>query len=165
MTKRQITPTAERFASKITIDNDTGCWLWNGFIDKNGYGRIVDGSPSNGWKNVRAHRYSYSLFNGAIPSGGIVCHACDNPSCVNPAHLWIGTHKQNTDDMLSKKRWKKPRLHFKLSENDVEKIRSDTRTHMSIANDYGIAQSTVTRIKNGLRRNEKTYKWHSYCKE
>ena len=97
MTRKNIT---ERFWSKVR-KTDT-CWIWTaGLQGSNGYGyfRI---SEQDG--NVVAHRYSYELSNGLIPSGMLVCHTCDNPQCVNPNHLWLGSHKDNSCDAVNKKR-------------------------------------------------------------
>lgn len=93
-----------------------GCWIWNSKKNKAGYGLIkIDGSYK------RAHRVSYELFIGEIPDGLLVCHKCDVRECINPDHLFIGTHKENTQDMISKgrgywpgpinhPRWKKSKL-------------------------------------------------------
>lgn len=76
---------------------NSGCWLWTGAIagEKMRYGR---------YRNIPAHRYSYELHVGPIERGKIICHKCDNPYCVNPDHLWQGTHKENTEDMVRKGR-------------------------------------------------------------
>lgn len=76
-----------------------GCWLWKGFVHKNGYGEM-----SYHGDGKRVHRLSYFLFKGPIPEGMDVCHACDVRHCVNPDHLWIGTRKQNMEDCSSKRR-------------------------------------------------------------
>ena len=92
----------ERLLDKIIINEVTDCWEFQGGKNNIGYGMIRDE------KRMRtAHRVSYEEHNNIkIPAGMCVCHTCDNPVCVNPAHLWLGTHKQNTKDMLSKGRAK-----------------------------------------------------------
>jgi hypothetical protein len=83
------------------LDFDS-CWIWHGSKAGIGYGTIKY-PPC---KQCYAHRFSYQLFNGPIPNGLDVCHSCDNPLCVNPAHLWAGTAKDNTHDSIKKGRFK-----------------------------------------------------------
>lgn len=96
---RQI-PLTERIMSRIEHDTVGGCWLWTGaMVNATGYGTIGFAGRSHG-----AHRASYMAFVGEIPPGLLVCHKCDTPACVNPAHLFLGTVTDNARDMVAKGR-------------------------------------------------------------
>lgn len=81
---------------------DNNCWIWNGSSDRDGYGMIQDCG-----KTKMAHRIGWEIYNGPIPKGLLVCHHCDIPSCVNPNHLFLETNKDNSNDMVKKRRSRK----------------------------------------------------------
>lgn len=91
-----------RFLEKVKKTDS--CWEWTGSKYRGGYGHFRRFLEDK-WKMYKAHRYSYEYFKGSA-KGFLVCHYCDNPSCVNPDHLWLGTHKQNHKDMQNKGRMK-----------------------------------------------------------
>ena len=92
----------------VVPEEATACWLWQGVRLKNGYGKMSVGYPKDGnVKSCFVHRLAYEFFVGPIPAGLCVCHRCDVRHCVNPAHLFVGTQKQNMEDMVSKNRQRK----------------------------------------------------------
>lgn len=92
----------EKLEYRSIPEPNTGCILWTGCSDKDGYGII--GIKKN---YFRAHRVSYSLSYGEIPNGLFVCHKCDTPSCINPNHLYLGTNSDNQKDVVKRKRSKR----------------------------------------------------------
>ncbi len=92
--------TLDRFFEKVELAHvEDGCSLWWGYLSKRGYGLFsIDG------RRIGAHRASWEIHNGPIPAGLDVCHKCDNPSCVRPDHLFLGTEQENLDDMKRKGR-------------------------------------------------------------
>lgn len=92
-------PIKDRLFELSTPEPNSGCWLWSGRANRRGYGVLyVRG------KNLFAHRVSYEEHRGPIPPGLLVCHKCDNPPCINPDHLFVGTQSDNLTDMHRKKR-------------------------------------------------------------
>lgn len=133
-----------------------GCWLWTGATFKaTGYGQIrVNGT------SVTAHRVAYQVANGPITVGLSVCHRCDVRLCCNPAHLFLGTAKDNAADMVQKGRYT-PRVlpkgsavhNSKLTESDVDQIRqalvNGMRNGGLLARQFGVSTSTIYAIKSG----------------
>jgi hypothetical protein len=145
-------PPRVRFEESYMPEPNSGCWLWLGRErGSNGYGGIkADGAY---WV---AHRYSWHLHCGEIPAGALVCHKCDNPACVNPKHLFLGSNTDNVRDMHRKGRWipgqqnpARGATHplAKLTEDIVLGIRSDKRAQRAIAKEFGVSQTLVWRIK------------------
>jgi hypothetical protein len=123
------------------------CIEWTGTIDKtNGYG-VKWCKERNNWKG--AHRWTYEQHYGPIPKGLVVRHLCHNKTCVNPEHLAIGTHADNSqDDVDADRQLKGTQIATsKLTEQQVLAIRADTRSSGKIAKDYGIHKTSVLNIK------------------
>lgn len=124
------------------------CWNWKGWITRSGYGeaRLFG-------QRCPAHRTAYELANGPIPDGLVVMHQCDNRACCNPAHLSLGTHADNMDDMFRKRRnaFGERQGHAKLTEDDVLQIRSlaGTMSLAKIGTRYGVTPQAVHLIVHG----------------
>lgn len=133
--------------------NKKDCWIWKGAPNSVGYGTIREGGRYG--KTLQAHRVSFLFHNAFLPDYLDVCHRCDVRLCVNPYHLFLGTHADNNKDRDNKGRCKsagKPGElcgQAKLKNSQVLAIRNDGRIHRLIAKDYGVARSTITRIKLG----------------
>ena len=140
-----------RFVANISVNENTGCWNWTAALSQKGYGAFSEGRTY-----IPAHRYSYRRFVGNIPAKMFVCHHCDVRDCVNPAHLFIGTAKDNTSDMIKKGR--KPKgvgvNCSSLTEADVLKIYKSPRTLKALGIQYGVHLGTIHHIKTG-----KTWGW------
>jgi hypothetical protein len=137
------------FWRRVDRRSDSECWPWTSALSKGGYGRFH-------YTKGQAHRFSYELHHGQIAAGLLVCHHCDNRRCVNPAHLFLGTHKDNSQDMVSKGRHlhvPKPKgdAHArKLSSQQVAEIRATNGvTNISLAVMYGVNHRTISAIKRG----------------
>ena len=142
-----------RFNAKWVMDESTECWVWIGGRYQKGYGEIKIPKTR---RQIQAHRLSYLIHHGPIPEGKCVLHKCDNPPCVNPAHLFVGTQQDNSQDMVSKNRHcfgEKQGAH-KLTEKDVLMIHSLLKMGVKqkrIAQTFNIGEMQISRIKRGQR--------------
>lgn len=135
------------------LDVTSGCWVWAGWVDRYGYGRI---RPGPGMSRVRAHRAAWVEFVGPIlPDTPCVLHRCDNRRCCNPAHLFLGTIADNNADKAAKGRAPHGEANpvAKLSRTEVVTIRGLIRAggvpQKDIARRFGVAKSVITNIKQG----------------
>lgn len=157
----------DRFKAKYTPEPMSGCWLWTGAVSGNGYGNFM----LDGGEQVTAHRASYLLHCGPIDFGSYVLHRCDNKQCVNPEHLFLGTPKDNTQDMIRKNRrvfpstknrmrgeeWYKAHAgtlpcgeshsQAKLTKSDVLFIRSSGQIGVELAEKFGVSPKNISRIR------------------
>lgn len=149
---------AKRFSKKYDVI-DSGCWIWKRGTSKNGKGVLYPKIHIE-TGTIGAHRYSYMLHYGKeIPKNMYVCHKCDTPLCVNPDHLFLGYHSDNMIDMVKKGRSHKGKGEHAnrsvLTNKQAVEIRSiNNMTQSEIAKIYGIAQTTVSRIKRKVSYNE-----------
>lgn len=137
------------------VDKTENCWYWTGRSrSKKGYGNISAGARDANHK--LAHRLSYEIHKGAIPVGMVVMHTCDNPSCVNPDHLVVGTQSENILDSFRKGRkisippHKQGEEHgaSKLNNELVKLIRASTDSIKSLSIFYGVSLSSIERVLN-----------------
>lgn len=124
------------------------CWLWTGAVSPFGYGKLfIEG------KYVSAHKFAYKLYFGYIAEGMCVLHKCDNPRCVNPKHLFLGTHKDNTLDMLKKKRHGGLKFDSDTIKRVIQLWTETDLTQAQIGANLGMDQTYVSKIINKKARN------------
>lgn len=153
ITSKNINNIKKRFYNKVLPEPNTGCWLWTAYTDKQmGYGWFRVTSKQ---RMSPAHRVSWILNIGKIPASLFVLHKCDVPSCVNPAHLFLGTQQDNVSDCISKGRFRpmyKGEEHYnsKLTEELVLKIRALYKTNSfsqsALAKKFKISKSAVKHV-------------------
>jgi len=142
----------ERFWAKVRVAPANMCWEWLGAKSRGGYGEIWvrnENRPES--KVARAHRLSWEFRNGKIPNDLLVCHHCDNPSCVNPDHLFVGTIADNMADKKKKGReapQKGEQNHnSRLSSEQVAAILSSDQSQRKLASIYGVGKTAIANIK------------------
>lgn len=117
------------------------CWIWWGTLSSEGYGVVGRGGSANGM--ALAHRVSWEIKNGEIPSGKIIMHSCDNRRCVNPAHLKLGTVKENQRDMAAKGRSPGRRL-TKAQVEEIQTTMNVPGSRKQLAEKFGVKPQTIT---------------------
>lgn len=143
----------ERFLSKVDQSNFFGCWIWLAALNNSDYGIF-----SFKGRAEAAHRSSYRIFRGPIPPNIYVCHRCDNPSCVNPMHLFLGTQKENMRDAARKGRMSGPKKAYcsckdqshpcaKLTNEQVKFIRASNVSSRALAKQFNVDQRTILSAK------------------
>lgn len=146
-------PLPSPFLDKIEIKGEDDCWEWKAYRTPEGYGQI-----RVNWKLWLSHRYMWTLLWGDIPEGLVIMHQCDNPCCVNPKHLLLGTHLNNVQDKEAKGRGNAGAANgmAKLSDADVEVIRElyhiDNLSQAEIGRRYGVNRSCICKIVNNTHR-------------
>lgn len=157
--RRQPRSLTFRLWSRVDKSADPdGCWLWQGSVNDRGYGQVRDEPVGNAIRGIKitTHRAAWTLTHGTIPEGMGVCHRCDNPRCVNPSHLWLGTHAENLGDMKTKGRAARGDRSgtARLNSNQVRVIRKVltaggcARTDLAVLVD--VSTSTIDNIANNL---------------
>ena len=140
----------ERFWSKVVPEPMSGCWLWIGAWNRQGYGQFKFRHHQ-----TQTHRVAWFLTHDIFPTQSIVMHTCDVPSCVNPAHLRLGTCAENSADMVRKHRQARHERnsHAKLTWDQVEEIRqryqAGTVTQAALSREYGVTDVMISCIVNG----------------
>jgi len=147
-TKSGLLRLQKRFMDKVMPEPNTGCWIWTAHLDSAGYGRFNVGREGI---ELRSHRVSFELFNYPIVHKMHVCHTCDNPYCVSPTHLFLGTIADNMHDRDKKGRCQRGQNHFraKLTEVEVRIIRDAYVAGFKvgkIADYFGIHNATISQI-------------------
>ena len=142
--RNRLVITRDVIFSMSMPEPNSGCWLFGLRWDHHGYGIV-----SHNGKETRAHRLSWELHNGPIPVGLVVCHKCDNSSCINPDHLFIGTQADNVADYVKKGLVIRgeDRAQARLTEDQVRAILKSSSPHVQLPKVYNVAPETIAGIK------------------
>lgn len=137
---------AEVFGHRVAMVPESGCWLFEGAWTSAGYGNV--GFEAVNWL---AHRLSFVLLGGRLSRKDVLCHRCDTPACVNPTHLFVGSLKDNSQDMARKERHIHGERHHmaRLTEAAVTEIRRSLLSDDELASKFGVCRATVTYARNG----------------
>jgi hypothetical protein len=166
---RNPRPSQERFEEKLIAEPMSGCLLWTGA--QNGQGYDSFGMDNTGDKHIKpAHRIAYEMHVGPIPEGFDVLHHCDTPPCCNEHHLFLGKDFDNVHGAMKKgrRRYRRGEKHprSKLTDAQAAEIRQDARKHRIIAQDYGVSESTIEKIKgNRWRISQDTQRHQLYRRQ
>lgn len=132
----------ERLREGVMVDPNSGCWLWTGAINDEGYGATQLGGA---W--MVAHRASYIVFVGDIPHDALVCHKCDVPACINPSHLFIGNQQANITDMESKARRKWAKNVLTLEQvREIRAMHADSVPIREITRRFPIKRPAIRKV-------------------
>lgn len=140
---------SERFWKRV--EKTPTCWIWTGSTHRQGYGRI----GFRGNRAAYAHRVAWILTNGEIPSGMVVCHSCDNPPCVNPAHLFLGTQRENMLDakrkgrLLGNGRKGSDNNKSRLTEAQAARAKFGSEKLTPLAREFGVSYQALHEIRKG----------------
>lgn len=136
----------ERVEKHSVPISEVGCWVWVGCTANSGYGLAFSNLKN---RTVLAHRLSYEAYKSEIPKGMIVAHACDNKLCVNPNHLWLATHAENSADMVKKGRSAKGEKcgKSKLTDEQIAFIRESNLSHRKLGDMFGVSHANIGYIK------------------
>lgn len=141
----------KRFWDKVNKLSDEECWEWQAATNSIGYGYFWHEEQ----RLCSAHSYSFIKHYGPLPDTKIVCHTCDNRKCVNPKHLYAGTHLDNSRDATTRNRRNDPTgdnsVHATLTYEQILEILKDNRSQVTIASEYGVSQGQISKIKTGKK--------------
>lgn len=150
---RIAVPMLEKLMQKSMPEPNSGCWLWLGNVNRQGYGLVVQPMGKGSIRYRLAHRVAYQCFKGPFDQSLDVCHSCDVPGCINPDHLWLGTHTDNMRDKARKGRGNHARGsaqgQAKINEEIALEIKRASGTAKQIAARLNVSPNIVAQVRSG----------------